>query len=748
MRKFGWLDDGRDLLVWGIGVTICFFLGLCAAVPALASQPAEEERYIVVLEESVDHPGGVARRHAENRGAELSHVYAAALKGYAASMSPQAAAAVGRDPSVAYVERDKRAFASAQAPSSGFRRISGLGNPTLDIDGKDDVQVNVDVAVLDSGIDYDHPDLRVVARTRCDTAEGDPPHDCIDGSGDDVDGHGTHVAGIVGAKDNGIGTVGVAPGARLWAVRVLDNEGTGWVSEIVAGVNWVTERSGQIEVANMSLGADAPSAAMRDAIDASVAKGVIYVVAAGNEQANADDYVPARFDNVITVSALTDFDGMSGSLRGYDACFDTGAEYPNAEVDDTLAWYSNYGAVVDMVAPGTCIESAYKNGGYAILSGSSQAAPHVAGAAAILASIRNPNNAADVQARRVELLAQGNGGWTQDWNGGNHDSEDSAKEPLLSIDNEAVFNVPHPGNVTGIGTTSNTASAMQLFAGNAGGQIWGKDYNPFVEPWGWQPWGTMTLPYNNSIPIVGSPAATSRSAASRDLFVRGNDNQLYYRNWDSQAGAWSSWFWIQGPNNSTINASPAVTSIPGVEGAMTVAVRGSNNQIYLKNYHPAPLGWSAWMGIGAPPGGAISSPAIAVHLYKYIHVVVRGGNGAIWDRSWNADTGTWSSWVSLGGTLASAPALTASRSGDEIYLVARGGDNAIWYRKGTFGWSPWASLGGVALGDPAATSRDEHGVDVFHIGTDSKVQHRRYVPATGTWTSWMRVDDECLPGAC
>jgi subtilisin family serine protease len=187
--------------------------------------------------------------------------------------------------------------------------------------------------------------------------------------------------------NNGIGVVGVAPEAKLWAVRVLDNSGSGTWSSVICGVDFVTSKApkngGSITVANMSLGGTGASDnncgntnndALHKAICRSRDAGVTYVVAASNESADANNSVPAAYDDaVITVSALADSDGQPGGL---------GVATPYGP-DDTFAVFSNYGRIVDLGAPGVNIYSTWKNGAYKTISGTSMASPHVAGAAAL-----------------------------------------------------------------------------------------------------------------------------------------------------------------------------------------------------------------------------------------------------------------------------------------------------------------------------------------------------------------------------
>jgi subtilisin len=192
-------------------------------------------------------------------------------------------------------------------------------------------------------------------------------------TGNDDNGHGTHVAGTAAALDNKIGVVGVAPGARLWAVKVLNRNGSGTMSDVIKGVDYVTANASFIEVANMSLGGG-NSAALNAAIAKSAAKGVVYAVAAGNSNADAANTSPANSDHVLCVSAIVDTDGKCGGAglgTGYGA-------------DDTRASFSNFGSVVDIAAPGVNILSTYIGSTYVDgWSGTSMASPHVAGAAAL-----------------------------------------------------------------------------------------------------------------------------------------------------------------------------------------------------------------------------------------------------------------------------------------------------------------------------------------------------------------------------
>ena len=307
------------------------------AVPMVAARvdaSATRSSFIVVLQPgSTDVPGVAAGLAASARG-ELGFVYEHALQGFSITATDAAAAALARNPRVAFVEPDREVtLAETQIVPTGVERIFATGNPNIDIDGVDDFRVDVDVAVIDTGVDFQHPDLDV--RPGIDCASGSPfSAKCATGpnAGDDDHYHGTHVAGTVGALDNGIGVVGVAPGARIHPVKVLNSRGSGYTSWIVAGIDWVADNAEVIEVANMSLGGRGYSQAEYDAIQGAVNLGVAFAVAAGNDADLASRYSPAAFDNVLTVSALADFNGLPGGGAS-STC--------RNDQDDTLADVAN-----------------------------------------------------------------------------------------------------------------------------------------------------------------------------------------------------------------------------------------------------------------------------------------------------------------------------------------------------------------------------------------------------------------------
>ena len=393
------------------------FALLAAGLAGVSSQQSQQtvklESYIVQLAPGTPANDVIAQKLAAHQG-RVTNRYTRVLNGFAIMLPPQAAQALSLDPRVISVMLDPVVYASNQTTPPGVERIGTLQNPDAKVNGIDE-RVNINIAVIDSG-SGPHPDLNVVGGVDCTGS----------GTYNDQNGHGTHVAGTIGALDNDSGVVGVAPGASIWSVKVLGTDGSGLGSSILCGIEWVTQNlaTTNIKVANMSLGGFSGieddgncgktiTDSIHQAICASVAAGVAYVVAAGNDGVDASDYFPAKYSEVITVSALVDTDGKPGGL----------GPSTSSGADDTMASFSNYGAVVDVIAPGASIRSTVLNGGYANYNGTSMAAPHVAGAAALYL-VANPG-ASPAQVKNG-LISTGS---TSTWSG----DRDSFKEPLINV---------------------------------------------------------------------------------------------------------------------------------------------------------------------------------------------------------------------------------------------------------------------------------------------------------------------------
>ena len=383
-----------------------------ASATATTASGAGTQSYIVVLKPGKD-PDSVAH-DATGYGAEVPHLYKSALKGFAAKMSDAAVSALSARDDVAYIEPDGSVSTFSQTVPVGITRIGATDHPYFG------AALDVDIAIIDTGIEASHPDLNYFNGADF-TGEG-----LFDGHG-----HGTHVAGIAAAKDNDIGVVGVAPGSRLWAVKVLNSSGSGSFSTIIAGLDYVAQHSSEIEVANMSLGGSGYSQALRDAIANCVNRGVTIVVAAGNSSADvhgsdeifgsSDDTVPAAYPECMTVSAMADTDGLPGaqgsptSYAGDDQLASFSNHSINAVAGDPV---TSWGAAINLSAPGVNILSTYKGGSYASMSGTSMAAPHVAGSVALyIAQHGRASDAAGVYAMRQALIDAGQPQYV--WQGGN-----------------------------------------------------------------------------------------------------------------------------------------------------------------------------------------------------------------------------------------------------------------------------------------------------------------------------------------
>jgi subtilisin family serine protease len=364
-------------------------------------------RYIVRLKtgSGFSSAASVASTYDTKPGVDVDQVYTTVFNGFAGQFSDAAARDLLKDPNVDGVYPDGISHLQAQYDLPGIDRVDADLNPTKAGNGSD--SVGVDVAVIDTGVTM-HPDLNVYRGVDCTVGPG------RSNAFTDYLGHGTHVAGTIGAYDNGFGVVGVAPGARIWAIKVFSDgqnpETAGaYDSEILCGLDYVRKNAASIEVVNMSLGGyrgiESSSCAANPYHQAYcnvVNAGVTVVVAAGNAYDDARYYVPAQYDQVITVSAYHDSDGQPGGLGPYSPT--------TGDADDSFASFSNWGSDVDIAAPGVDILSTASPNApytgaycpefdYCYLSGTSMAAPAVAGGAALILAQQGKMSPASVQAR-------------------------------------------------------------------------------------------------------------------------------------------------------------------------------------------------------------------------------------------------------------------------------------------------------------------------------------------------------------
>ncbi len=359
-------------------------------------------QYIVMLKEGADLDVNVNALVKQKKG-EILQKFQHAFKGYVATLTDAQAEALKNDPAVADVVQDEEVHIDGKwDPISILAQSLPTGVNRINAETKANTGAGVEVAVLDTGIDTSHPDLKANILGGVSCVKGETA--TTDGNG-----HGTHVAGTIAALGNTQGVVGVAPGAKLWAVKVLNKRGSGTWSSVICGLDWVKSQSTHIKVASMSLGgtgtagADCNASPLRKAICNAVNAGVTVVVAAGNESDDLKNHVPAAFPETIVVSALADSDGAAcgtGAKTSYGA-------------DDTFASFSNYATQpADLArligAPGVSIYSTWKGSIYNTISGTSMATPHVAGAAALWIKGHPGATPAQVKAGLLAAAESGN----------------------------------------------------------------------------------------------------------------------------------------------------------------------------------------------------------------------------------------------------------------------------------------------------------------------------------------------------
>jgi subtilisin family serine protease len=368
------------LLTGAAAVTLGGAAGAAWATPPVAptgtilaagSADAIGGSYIVVLKPGSTAVSSASRTLIRRYGGQVVDNYTATVRGFHARMAATGAARLAADPAVQYVEQDATVHLAAVRPTVTWG-LDRLDQRTLPLSKSfaAPAAAGVTAYVLDSGIRITHREFGGRAGNGWDFIDNDPV-------ANDCNGHGTHVAGTIGGA-----TVGVAKDVKLVGVRVLDCKGSGPYSSIINGVDWVTAHAAKPAVANMSLGGTT-SKALDDAVHRSIAQGVTYAVAAGNDNRDACQQSPARAAAAITVGAT--------------------------DTNDTRASFSNFGSCLDIFAPGVRIQSASNSSDTAtmLMSGTSMASPHVAGAAALVLGAHPDWTPAQV---RDELVANAGSG--------------------------------------------------------------------------------------------------------------------------------------------------------------------------------------------------------------------------------------------------------------------------------------------------------------------------------------------------
>ncbi len=418
-------------------------LATTLSVPSSAAASGPPTRWIVQLAEQAN-VGDAMRSFRGRFGVRAGQRFGHVLKGFSASLTPAQQVALAADPRVTALVPDLPVHA-ADDPSPppypetpdevqpGIVRVGATANP--DRAGTD---LDVDIAIVDTGIQPDNPELNVVGGYNCMSSNTS--------SWADDYGHGTHVSGIAAAIENGRGVAGVAQGARLWAIKVLDQHGGGSWSSVICGLDHVAgmrdaDGGQQIEVVNMSLSGGGLSddgdcgRTNTDLLHQAVCRlndaGVTMVVAAGNDHHDAAANAPAAYDEVITVSAMADW---NGEPRNAPAGLPPSSDCTYTTIDDGFASFSNYGPDVDLIAPGVCVLSTVPTNRLDRMSGTSMATPHVTGGAALyyVAEANAGRPRPTPQQVRAALIANA----TTDWQ--TSTDRDSTHEPALNV---AAFNL-------------------------------------------------------------------------------------------------------------------------------------------------------------------------------------------------------------------------------------------------------------------------------------------------------------------
>ncbi|MDJ0385322.1 S8 family peptidase [Streptomyces sp. G-G2] len=317
-----------------------------------------------------------ARNVVERSGGRISRTYDSALNGYSALLTERQARRLAADPAVVQVAQNRKLKLDATQPDPPSWGLSRFDQRRLPLDTSytypDSSGQGVTAYIIDTGVRITHEDFGGRASYGYDAIDND--NDMI---ADDDHGHGTHVAGTVAGS-----THGVAKQAKIVAVRVLDYTGQGTTEQVVAGIDWVTRNAVKPAVVNMSLGGD-PDDVLDVAVRNSIATGLTYAVAAGNQGIDASGHSPARVQTALTVGAVGDYDHRAS--------------------------YSNYGPLVDLFAPGDSISSAayFSDDRYMDMSGTSMATPHVTGAAALYLATHRTATPAQVGAALTSYASTG-----------------------------------------------------------------------------------------------------------------------------------------------------------------------------------------------------------------------------------------------------------------------------------------------------------------------------------------------------
>jgi aqualysin 1 len=676
----------------GIACAITTVVGLVAALPldAVAAPSGDEAPLVAAAADSVisDHyivvlrskPSGssaatsapaVARARA--RGVRVDHEYGHALSGYAATLSATQLAAVRHDPDVDYVAADATVHADGeQTPAPwGLDRVDQRALPLNNTYITNGTAAGVTAFVIDTGIRATHSEFggRVVGGADF-VGDGRGTNDCA--------GHGTHVAGTLGGA-----TYGVAKSVSLVPVRVLDCGGSGSVSGVVAGVDWVTAHHSGPSVANMSLGGGV-SQPLDDAVTRSINSGVVYAIAAGNSSLSACTQSPARVPAAITVGASTRDDSR-----------------------DTI--YSNFGPCVTLFAPGTGITSAW-NGSDTdtnTISGTSMATPHVSGVVALFLQ------------DKVGLPANVVKDWIVNASTPNVLTNIGAGSP-----NRLLYTVADFGS--SIAAARNGDGRLQLFGTNNLDQDFTRGQ---TAPGNWtgSGWGQLSG-------FLRSVAAETNADGRIEMFGVNSAEQVFHRSQVTPGGAWSEWVQFDGFLTS-------IAAARNGDGRLELFGANAAGQVFNK-WQVTPGGaWSDWN----PFDGSLVQVAAETNADGRIELFGVNSAGIAVHRSQAVPGANWTAWEVFDGQVKSIA--VARNGDGRLELFATNAAGQVfnrWQAAPGGAWSAWLQFDGE-LSQVAAETNADGRLELFGVNGQGVIVHRSQAVPGANWTSWAVLDGALRP---